>query len=482
MEPVLPIAIELPKRGSRQLLRSVHQQIRAGIVAGRLKPGFRMPGSRTLAEQIGVSRNCAVAVYDRLLREGYVTARSGGGTFVVDIGRTRRLEPPPAAAREMVERLTRYWRTEQPIVRSRPAGDFTFDFVVGLPDKSELPFEMWRRLSARALRGLSRAPAAYMEPEGREVLRDAIAKHVSFVRAVACTKADVIVTSGAQQAFDLLARIIVVPGRTTVAVEEPGYPPMRWAFEGHGVQLAPVPVDEEGIIVEQIPRTARLVCVTPSHQFPMGPAMSARRRTQLLEFAHRNGALILEDDYDGEFNHGGRPLDALQTLDRTQCVFYVGTFSKSLFPALRLGFVVAPEWARNALIAAKQRCDWHGAALAQDSLASFMSEGHLARHVRRMRGIYSQRRQLLEASLKRHFPHDLRVVNAEGGLHITTILRQERPAERIAQAAAEDRLRVIPISRYSLLKESPNGLVFGLGMIPTHRIDAGVARLARHLR
>ncbi len=482
MEPVFPISLQLPSRGSRQLLRSVHQQLRAAIADGRLKAGFRMPGSRTLAELLGVSRNCVVAAYDLLLSEGYVTAHPGGGTFVADIGRTRSSRQGPSNGFEMKERLAPYWRSEPAIIRFAPAADFTFDFVVGLPDKSEFPFEVWRRLSARALRGLSRAPAAYIEPEGRETLREAIAKHVSFVRAVACTKSDVVVTSGAQQAFDLLARVLVTPGKTVVAVEEPGYPPMRWAFDGCGGQVVPVPVDSEGIQVEQIPRNAKVICVTPSHQFPMGPALSARRRTQLLEFAAEHGAVIIEDDYDGEFNHAGRPLDALQTLDRAQSVFYVGTFSKSLFPALRLGYVIAPEWARQALIAAKQRVDWHGAALAQDTLAAFMTEGHLARHVRRMRSVYAQRRELLEAAISRHLPRELSVVPSSGGLHITALLSGSRQAARIAQAAAEERMRLMPISRYAASSSSPNGFAMGLGMIPAHRIEDGVSRLARLLR
>lgn len=482
MDPVLPVAIELPRRGSRLLQRSLYEQLRNGIVDGRLAAGFRMPGTRTLADHVGVSRNCVVAVYDLLLSEGYVTARRGGGTYVADIGRTRRVEPPPLLARQMKERLAPYWRVDRPVIRFRPASEFAFDFAVGLPDKSEFPFAVWRRLSARALRALSRTPAAYVEPEGRAALRESIAKHVSFVRAVACSAADILVTSGAQQAFDLIARIFVVPGKTVVAVEEPGYPAMRWAFERQGARIAGVPVDEEGIVVDEIPRHARVVCVTPSHQFPMGPAMSARRRTALLEFAQRYGAVILEDDYDGEFRDAGRPVDALQTLDRSHSVFYVGTFSKSLFPALRLGFVVAPAWARNALTAAKQCSDWHGAVLAQDTLAAFIAEGHLARHVRKMRGIYAQRRRLLETALARHCRKALTVVSSEGGLHVTALLEAGRPDRHIAESAGDDGLRVAPLSRYAMAKTRPNGLVFGLGMVPAHRIDAGVARLARHLR
>lgn len=482
VEPVFPISLELPPRGSRQLQRSVHQQLRTAIVEGRLQAGLQMPGTRTLATLLGVSRNCIVAVYDLLLSEGYVTARTGGGTYVADIGRAKARRQPVGAALEMRDRLAPYWRDMQSVTRLRPASDFTFDFAVGLPDKSVFPFEMWRRLSARALRTLSRAPAAYLEPEGSEPLRDAIARHVSFVRAVACTKADIVVTSGAQQAFDLLARILVVPGKTVVAVEDPGYPPVRRTFEACGAQLAYVRVDMEGIVVDSIPRSARVICVTPSHQFPMGPAMSARRRTQLLEFAAANGAVILEDDYDGEFAHAAGPLDALQTLDRHRCVFYIGTFSKSLFPALRLGFVVAPEWAVPALIAAKQRMDWHGAALAQDTLALFIAEGHLARHLRKMRTIYAQRRQVLEAALARFLPQEMSVVPSGGGLHLTALLAPDRHARGVALAAAADRVRVIPLNSFSKASVVPNGMAFGLGMIPAQRIDAGIARLARHVR
>jgi len=480
MDPVLPITLALPERGSRQILRSMHQQMRSAIVDGRLSAGLRLPGSRSLAEHCGVSRNCAMAVYDLLLSEGLVAARAGGGTFVADLHQA----DPPRAAKVVADRsslLLPRWRAEPAVLRSSPAARFDYDFVVGLPDTSQFPFDTWRRLDARSLRQLERAPAEYAAPEGREALRSAIAKHVSFARAVACRGADVLVTSGAQQAFDLLARIFIVPGETKVAIEDPGYPPLRWALESAGAVLVPVPVDAEGMVVDRIPADARLICVTPSHQFPMGQAMSLRRRMALLAHAREHGSLIIEDDYDGEFSHSSRPLDALKSLDRADSVFYVGTFSKSLFPGLRLGYVIAPAWARPALVGAKQRSDWHGAVAAQDTLAAFIDDGDLARHIRKMRQVYSQRKQVLTQALQRHLPGKLSLIPAEGGLHIAALLSGGGDAMQVVAAAAAAGVRVEPISQYALAAAPPNGLVFGLGLIPTHLIDQAVLKLAKHV-
>lgn len=481
MAPVLPITLALPARGSRQILRSMHQQMRAAIVDGRLAAGLRLPGSRTLAEHCGVSRNCAMAVYDLLLSEGLVAARPGGGTFVSDIYPA---DPPRATnvAADRTALLLPRWRNEPTVLRPSPAAQFEYDFIVGLPDTTQFPFDTWRRLDGRAVRQLERAPAEYAAPEGRAALRTAIAKHVSFARAVACGGGDVLVTSGAQQAFDLLARIFIEPGKTKVAIEDPGYPPLRWALESAGAVLVPVPVDAQGMVVDRIPDDARLICVTPSHQFPMGQAMSLQRRMALLAFAREHGSLIVEDDYDGEFSHSSQPLDALKSLDRADSVFYVGTFSKSLFPGLRLGYVIAPAWARPALVGAKQRSDWHGAVAAQDTLAAFIDDGYLARHIRKMRQVYSQRKQILMQALQRHVPGKLSVIPAAGGLHIAALLPDGDPATQVVAAAAAAGIRIEPVSQYALAAAPPNGLVFGLGLLPTHLIDQAVLRLARHLR
>jgi GntR family transcriptional regulator/MocR family aminotransferase len=464
--------------------------MRAAIFEGRLSGGFRLPGSRQLAESLGISRNSVVAVYDLLLSEGYVQARPGGGTFVAHIGRVRHgsvAKPRRSAQRStdaeaaLTGRMAPYWRTTPAVMRAQPASSYSFDFLAGCPDRECFPHDVWRRLAGRALRASSKAPALYGEIEGRAQLRDAVTKHVAFIRAIACSAQDVVVTNGAQQAFDLIARLFVEPGRTVVAVESPGYAPMRWAFEAAGAQIASVRVDEEGLVVEELPRSTRVICVSPSHQFPMGVAMSARRRAQLLDFAGHHRAVIVEDDYDGEFAGAAGPIDALKTLDDAGQVFYVGTFSKCLFPALRLGYIVAPPWALGALAAAKQRTDWHANALGQDTLAAFMLEGHLARHLRKIRALYSERRRILEAAIRRFASDRLRIVSAPGGLHVTALTTGPRRSDRAALGAAEERVRVLPISRYSADPKAPDGFVFGVGLIAANRVDTGLARLVRHL-
>jgi len=476
MEPVLELAITLPPPGSRARLSALHRQLRAGILDGRLRAGLRLPPTRALAAALGVARNTTIAAYDMLLSEGYVVARAGAGTYVADVP-TARAKPAAAAAR--IDRLAPAWRAPAPLIAATPPR--RFDFRIGLPDKGPFPFAVWRRLSARALRALSRAPAGYAEPEGRPRLREAIARHVSFTRAVACRADEIVVTAGAQQAFDLLARILVIPGRTLVAVEEPGYPPLRAAFAAAGAGITGVPVDGEGMVVDQIPPRARVICVTPSHQFPLGSAMSAARRAALLDLARRREAVVIEDDYDSEFRFAGRPLDALRTLDRDGAVLYVGTFSKSLFPALRLGFVVAPQWARPALVAAKQRMDWHAPVLAQDTLAAFIVEGHLARHIRKMRRIYAARREGLLAALARHCGDRLTPIPAAAGLHLAARLSAPLRAGAVAARAAQADVAIEPLARYGAARPV-NGLAFGLGMIATDRIDEAIRRLSRAMQ
>ena len=471
------LALALPPAGARRIRQALHGQLRAAIFDGRLKPGLRLPASRSLAEALKVSRNTVVAVYDLLQAEGYVVARAGSGAYVAqDVprapARTERGDPDPDP------RLQPLWRAPAPVERGGPS---TFDFRLGLPDRSRFPFEIWRQLSGRTLRAFARAPAAYEPPEGRPALREAIARHVSFTRAVACAAEDVLVTNGAQQAFDLLARVLVTPGETVVAVEAPGYAPLRNAFAAAGAVIAATPVDAEGLVVERLSADTRIICVTPSHQFPLGVAMSPRRRTELLAFARAHGGLVVEDDYDGEFRFGGRPLDALQTLDGDGCVFYVGTFSKSLFPALRTGFVVAPPWAKTALAQARLAADWYGPALVQETLAAFIAEGHLARHVRRMRKVYGERREGLLAALERHFGDRASPLPAVAGLHLSAILAPGIDAPDLARRAAALGVGVVPLSRYAAGPDAPNGLAFGYGMIPTGRIDEAISRLAKAL-
>jgi GntR family transcriptional regulator/MocR family aminotransferase len=255
------------------------------------------------------------------------------------------------------------------------------------------------------------------------------------MRAVACDPEDVIVTAGAQQAFDLLARVLVTSERRKVAVEDPGYSPLRLAFTSVEADLLPIAVDEHGLRTSDLPVSSSIVCVTPSHQFPTGVVMSRERRIELLEFAKGRNAVVIEDDYDAEFRFGPTPVDALRTLDRSECVFYVGTFSKSMFPGLRLGFIVAPPWARSALTAARQAMDWHSPAASQLALASFIREGHLARHIRKMRRLYALRRARIINAIG---PGGrLRLLPSAAGLHVGATLRSGKPLDDVILGAWE---------------------------------------------
>lgn len=478
MDPVFAFPVVIPRAGSRSLFRALHEQLRAAILDGRLQPGWRMPATRAVAAAYGLSRNTAVAAYDLLLSEGYIVSRARSGAFVADVLprlRKRRIaDNAPATLR----RLNAFWR-DPPLFMPATTTAARFDFKLGVVDKRLFPFAIWRRVSARVLRDFAREPAAYGGARGRQSLREAIARHVAFARAVACRPNDVVVTSGSQQAFDLLARILVTPARTVVAVEHPGYPPLHMALAAAGARIAPVPVDAEGMIVAKLPSDAKVVCVTPSHQFPLGTAMSMRRRAALLEFAQAHNAVVIEDDYDGEFRFGGRPLDALQSLDRTESVFYIGTFSKSLFSGIRLGFIVAPPWAQAALIAAKRGADVHCSVVEQDTLAAFIDEGHMARHVRKTRTVYGARLQALLNCMRRDFGPWLEPIPSAAGLHVSAFAKRTIDLEAVATRALQRDVGVYPLRPYYSRGRPVPGLVFGYGAIEERDIVEGMSRL-RH--
>jgi GntR family transcriptional regulator/MocR family aminotransferase len=341
-----------------------------------------------------------------------------------------------------------------------------FDFGVGVPALSQFPWALWRSIFKSRSRLVPPSSQSYIQAAGYGPLRDAVASYVGFSRAVRCTRDDVIVTNGAQQAFQLIARVLIQAG-TVVAMEHPGYSMARWVFESHGAKVVDVPVDGEGLVVRSLPRNARLVFTTPSHQFPTGVLMSYPRRAGLLEWARSRGAAIIEDDYDSEFRFEGRPLESLQSMDPT-VVIYVGTFSKSLFPGLRVGFTVAPEPLRSALVAAKHLADWHSPLLPQAAVATFISDGHFARHIRKVRRLYSDRRNRLFEEVQRSLSIWLDVLPSGTGLHVSATLKQDVSSEAVAEAALASGVRVFPM---------PQGIVFGIGAIEASQIKIATEKL-----
>jgi GntR family transcriptional regulator/MocR family aminotransferase len=476
-DPLLTLDLALPARGSRALARTLHGHLKAAIRTGRLAPGLQLPATRALAQQLGISRNSVIAAYDLLTVEGHVRARTGSGHFVCEALPQAASRDATASIRHRERRLNADYRGLAGGLDMADPPPFPFDFRLGVPDIARLPVDIWSRLSNRALRMLARRAPGYAGPAGEPALRAAIAAHVSATRAVACGADDVVVTAGAQQAFDLLARVLVTPGRTVVAVEDPGYPPLRAAFAAAGAVLVPVPVDDDGLRVDRLPPDAHVICVTPSHQFPLGSVLSAPRRRQLLAVARQRGAVVVEDDYDGEFRFDGRPLDALQTLADDESVLYVGTFSKSLYPGLRMGFVIAPDWARQALRLARQRADWHGNAQVQLTLAAFIAEGHLARHARRMRAVYGERRCRLLEGVHEELGRWLAPIPGSAGLHVGTRAIAGLDVPRVVAAARALGVNVDSIDRYAIGRDDARGLLFGYGAIDAAAIPTALRLL-----
>jgi GntR family transcriptional regulator / MocR family aminotransferase len=437
-----------------------------------------LPPTRELATALRVSRSTVTVAYESLLAEGFATSRTGSGTFVSHHLETKR--PASKTRRSTVRaiRVREVWETiPLPIGFDRTA---RFDFRTGLPDTSLFPHRAWRRVVARALRSREMAAGVYENPAGNWDLRAAIARHIGISRSVSGSPDDVIVTNGTQQALDIVARVLLGPG-DVVAMEDPGYRPLKELLKALGARVIGVPVDSEGLVVEALPAEARAVYVTPSHQFPLGVAMSLSRRRALLAWAERNNAVVVEDDYDSEFRFGGRPLEPLQTLDSTGRVVYVGTFSKTLLPALRLAFMVVPPSLREAAHKAKFVTDWHTATIAQSALAQFIDEGSFARHIRRVGRIYSERHAMLTAEIKRNFGDYLDLVPSSTGLHITSCARGASVdhIDAIVSRAFDLGVAIDTMSRNRVDRKPPAGLVLGYGAIETARIAEGLRRLRR---
>ena len=413
-------------RGHRD---GIYRQIRAAILDGRIRPGEALPPTRELAQRLAVSRTTVSAAYDRLTAEGFLTGRVGAGTFAT-AGPPSRPEPRTDDLAG-VRPLPGWDAVPAPPAPFAPAPEF--DFRPGVPDLTRFPFDTWRRLVTQRLRAGQADLMTYGDPQGHPELRSEIARHIGVSRDVRASARQVVVTAGAQQTTDLVARVLLRPG-DVAAVEDPGYPPPRLVLGALGVRATPVPVDDEGIVVGAIPAGTRLVYVTPSHQYPLGLAMSLERRLELLDWAERADAVLVEDDYDTEFRYTGRPLEPLHSLDSRGRVVYVGSFSKVLSPALRLGFLVAPPSLIPALIKAKYLTDWHAPNVEQAALAAFMAEGGFARHVRRMRKVYRERHELLSGLLTRDFADVLTPLPSTAGLHVSaTASREMRSVVRRAR-------------------------------------------------
>jgi GntR family transcriptional regulator / MocR family aminotransferase len=481
--------IALDPSTAMPLYRQLYEGLRAAILSGRLKAGARLPATRALAIDFGVSRNTVMNAYAQLLAEGYVEGEVGSGTYVARTLPDELLHARSNAiqahhltqeGRGLSQRGARLASTR--VSTPRFPSELKA-FRPGIPALDAFPYELWARLMARRWRRPQRALLGYGDPAGYRPLREAIATYLGEARAVRCHAEQVIVVAGSQQALDLTARMLLDEG-DGAWIEDPGYLGARGALLGAGARLVPIPVDGEGLDVavgEACSPEARLVYVTPSHQYPYGVTMSLPRRLALLEWAGQTRAWVIEDDYDSEYRYAGRPLAALQGLDSEGRVIYLGTFSKVLFPALRLGYMIVPPDLVDAFMAARALSDRHSPVLDQAALADFISDGHFARHIRRMRALYAERQAILVDAATHDLAGLLDVSPAEAGMHVVGWLPEGVDDAEASRRAAAHGVDTPPLSMYSLRPFRRGGLLLGYTAVGEKDIREGVQRLANAL-
>jgi GntR family transcriptional regulator/MocR family aminotransferase len=480
--------LQIDSRTRAPLHQQLYHALRAAILSGRLPAGMRLPSTRALASDLAVSRNTVLNAFEQLLAEGYVEGKIGSGTYVnpalpddmLQVGRAA----PASKATERSRGLSRRGMllAQTPVTNAGDPGR-TRPFRPGLPAFDVFPFEIWARLAARRWRHPPAELLGYGSPAGYWPLREAIADYLSAARGMRCAAEQVLVVAGSQQGLDLAARVLLDAG-DKVWFEDPGYIGARGALLSAGAELVPAPVDAEGLdVASAVARcaSARMVYVTPSHQYPLGVTMSLPRRLALLEWAGRAGAWVLEDDYDSEYRYAGRPLPALTGLDTGQRTIYLGTLSKTLFPSLRLGYLVVPPGLVDAFVAAKALVDRHTPSIEQAVLADFIAEGHFARHVRRTRVLYAERQEALVAAT-RELEGLLDVRPAEAGMHLVGWLPRGADDRAVAQRAAAHGVDAPALSAYALLRQQRGGLLLGYAAFDVGQIREGVRRLAAALR
>ena len=461
-----------PEAGN-PLTGQLYEQLRRAITSGRLQAGDRLVPSRRLAAELGVSRQMVTTVYGRLIAEGYAEGRSGGGTKVAAASPPQRQRAAPGTGLHPRRQFASWSPYFGP-----PQTAYRFDLRVGLPDPALFPATLWRRRVATSIESGRRMH--YGNPAGESRLRRAIADWVGRSRSVLADRDMVMVTSGAQHAIDLVARVFLEPG-DTVAVEDPGYLPVVRLLGALGLHVVGVPVDDQGLVVDRLPSSARMVYVTPSHQFPLGMTMSMTRRRDLLRWAEHHDAAIIEDDYDTEFRYVHRPLEPLQTLDANGRVVYVGSFSKTFSPSVRLGFAVLPRPLAEPVAAMRQLIDWHPPTAMQIALAGFIDDGLFDKHLRRSRRVYAERHYMLTQALSGPLARYLTALPSHAGLHIAAILRDGLSENEAVAAAARHGIATVGMTDYYHTLPARHGFLLGFGAVSTTDLPAALRTLGTAL-
>ena len=484
---IVPI-IRIDRRAREPLHRQIYNAYRTAIVECALRPKDRIPSTRTLAVELGLSRIPVLNAYAQLLAEGYFESRIGAGTVVSSTLPDQIPQPlrTPAA--------TGVRRSPRPVSQASLAlpsmrgilpwlGGRLGAFSVGQPALDHFPVKIWSRLVVRRSRNLSVASMHYSDPMGSRDLREAVATYLRTARGVRCEAEQIMIVSGSQLALEIATRVLLDRG-SRVWMEEPGYQFARNVFALNGCRIIPVPVDEEGLNVGagiRRCRNARAVLVTPSHQYPTGVTMSASRRLQLLDWAQKTGSWIIEDDYDSEFRFDSMPIASLQGLDRGSQVVYIGTFSKVLFPSLRLGYLVIPPDLIDRFLSVRLTIDIGPPTFLQTVLADFIREGHFSRHIRRMRLLYRERRSALFESIKKDLGLPVDVAGEQAGLHLSLTLPPGLRDQEISERASRHGLWLAPLSTCYVERPAPQGFILGFSNTPASEIPRGVKKMSKIL-
>ena len=487
--PIRITGLDLDQDGKIPLYRQLYEGLRRAILVGELSPGVKLPSTRALAADLSIGRNTVVNAYEQLLAEGYLEGRTGSGTYIAaelpdHLLRVRSDQKKSAKSGKARRELSSRGHLLAGTTVSEPH-DFAIPraFRPGLPAMEIFPFKTWARLWNRRWRSPSLDLLGYGDPAGYRPLREIIASYLGAVRGVRCEADQVIMIAGSQQALDIVTRVLLNEG-DVVWVEDPGYPGARGAFQGAGAEVVPVPVDSQGLEIstgiDRAPN-ARLAYVTPSHQYPLGITMTLSRRLELLDWAARNHSWVLEDDYDSEYRYAGLPIAALQGLDEEDSVIYVGSFSKTLFPSLRIGYMVAPRDLVDTFVAARELMDRGSPSLEQAVLADFIAEGHFERHIRRTRSLYAERQQALVHSAERELHGLMEIRPSSSGMDLIGSLAKgvdDRLAQRLA---AQHDVEATPLSTYYFEPPEQGGLLLGYTGVDEAQIATGTRRLAEAL-
>ncbi len=484
--PLLSLKIDLAS--GVPLYKQIYEAFRLSILEGVFAPGQKLPGTRSIADELKISRNTVALAFEQLVIEGYISGKVGSGTYVNEIpdnilnakSNVKRNKSGRKLKTDMVSRLG-----SRELVRRNISYEQIVPFQNGVPSLDEFPVKTWLKINNQTARTLSYLHLGYGDASGYKPLREEIASYLRTYRAVNCSAEQIIIVNGSQQGLDLITRILIKPG-DPVWLEDPGYFGARASMLFAGAEIFPSPLDSEGLDVEYSSKKyppPKLIYTTPSHQFPLGLTMSVSRRIQLLQYASKNNCWIIEDDYDSEFRYSGSPLPSLQGMDKNNCVLYLGTFSKVLFPALRLGYLVLPDPQMLEVFAsAKSLTDRQSPMFEQMITARFLKEGHFTRHIRKMRTLYKERQEFLISELNKELAGMAVVHNSDAGMHIIVWLNDNFDSTLISIKAREYNLLAYPISEYVLKFKQKPALLLGYTAFDKKTLKDGVQKLKKILK